>query len=120
MPSRNCGFDVSRTYCALDNKDDVVSGVDEKGHKMYTIKAGSNVQIKVVMVAAAMRSHVALVVRFHFLTYLSIFDPPPPRPFVCEINLISGLFAWWFGAPKFLYQTIRNPHWSFFLAQILV
>lgn len=61
LPPRNCGFEVTRTYHAVDNKEDVVFDVDKQGRSSYTIKAGSKVQIKLVLVATSSRTHVALV-----------------------------------------------------------
>ena len=40
----------------------MIEGSDEGGNRMYTIKAGALVRIKVEMVADGMRSYVALVV----------------------------------------------------------
>lgn len=41
--------------------------VEENGRRLVTIKAGSKVQIKVVMVAESVRSHVALVVYYNII-----------------------------------------------------
>jgi len=61
MPPRDCGFNVSRSYHAVNDTTDVVLDSDELGHKRCVIKAGAQVLIKVVMVASSARSHVALV-----------------------------------------------------------
>ena len=51
------GFTVLRKYEAIDNADDVKQNADGS----WTIKAGARVRVRLTMVAAARRYHVALV-----------------------------------------------------------
>ncbi len=57
MKSADYGFEVSRTYEALDDADDVRQNADGS----WTFKAGSRIRINVQMVAPTRRYHVALV-----------------------------------------------------------
>ncbi len=57
VQSADYGFEVSRTYEAIDDADDVKQNADGS----WTIKSGSRVRINVQMVAPTRRYHIALV-----------------------------------------------------------
>ncbi|HRH46235.1 MAG TPA: hypothetical protein PKY82_31615, partial [Pyrinomonadaceae bacterium] len=57
LPSADYGFEVTRSYEAVDDPSDVKRNTDGN----WTIKAGSRVRIKVQMVNQSNRYHVALV-----------------------------------------------------------
>lgn len=57
LDAADYGFAVSRTYEAVDDKDDVKRNADGS----WTIKAGARVRVRVMMIAPTRRYHVALV-----------------------------------------------------------
>jgi uncharacterized protein YfaS (alpha-2-macroglobulin family) len=59
LDSADYGFDVTRTYEAIDDPNDVVQNAD----KSWTIKSGARVRVTIQMIAPTRRYHVALVDR---------------------------------------------------------
>lgn len=55
--AENCGFQVSRTYLAVDRPDDVRRGEDSTWH----VRAGAQVRVRLELVASSRRYHVAMV-----------------------------------------------------------
>jgi uncharacterized protein YfaS (alpha-2-macroglobulin family) len=104
LAAENCGFQVSRTYHAVDAADDVRRGEDG----IWRIRAGAQVRVRLELVAQSRRYHVALV------------DPLPAglEPLNPALAVTSGddfanepqprTFAAWWKQHWFNHQNLRD------------
>jgi alpha-2-macroglobulin len=90
------GFAVSRTYEAVDDRDDVVRGDDGR----WRVRAGARVRVTVTMTAPSRRLHVALVdplpAGFEAVNPVLLGNAPPPLAERSPFSpLAMGMRSWW-------------------------
>lgn len=103
------GFEVHRSYTALDDPDDVRRGDDG----VWEIRAGARVAVDLQLIAPARRHHVALVDPLPagleaINPALAVSESPEPTPPIQPWSRQRGIGGWWPWGRWYEHQNLRS------------